>query len=99
MYDPNASASGNGVDVLSGGVFRSIGLTFGSTTATGTNSGIFVDACGHATFNTSAANLLPAITGATNDTKIGGTVRTYAQLPYVDTTNGAAFGGTTFPRG
>ena len=99
VYDPNVSASGNGVDVLAGATLKSIGRIFGSTTATGTNSGIFVDACGNATYNTSAANLLPAITGATNDTKIGGTVKTYAQLPYTDTTNGAAFGGTTFPRG
>lgn len=99
VYDPNASASGNGVDVLAGATLKSVGRIFGTTSATGTNSAIFVDAGGCATYNTSAANLLPAITGATNDTKIGGTVKTFAQLPYVDTTNGATFGGTTFPRG
>lgn len=99
VYDPNVSASGNGVDVLAGATLKSAGRIFGTTSSTGSNSGIFVDACGRVAYNTSAANLLPAISGATNDTKIGGTVKTYAQLPYVDTTNGAAIGGTTFPRG
>lgn len=99
VYDPNVSASGNGVDVLAGATLKSAGRIFGTTSSTGSNSGIFVDACGRVAYNTSAANLLPAISGATNDTKIGGTVKTYAQLPYTDTTNGAAIGGTTFPRG
>lgn len=99
VYDPNVSASGNGVDVLAGATLKSIGRLFGTTSATGSNSGVFVDACGRATYNTSAANLLPAITGATSDATIGGTVKTFAQLPYTDTTNGAAFGGSTFPRG
>ena len=99
VYSPNAAASGNGFDVLTGATVRCVGRVFGSTTATGSNSGIFVDAGGFFAYNTSAANRLPAITGATNDTKIGGTVKTYAQLPYVDTTNGGGIGGTTFPRG
>jgi hypothetical protein len=99
VYDPNVSASGNGVDVLAGATLKSAGRIFGTTSSTGSNSGIFVDACGRVAYNTSAANLLPAISGATNDTKIGGTVKTYAQLPHTDTTNGAAIGGTTFPRG
>ena len=99
VYSPNAAASGNGFDVLTGATVRCVGRVFGSTTATGSNSGIFVDAGGFFAYNTSAANRLPAITGATNDTKIGGTVKTYVQLPFIDTTNGGGIGGTTFPRG
>lgn len=100
VYDPNVSASGNGVDVLTGATLKAAGRIFGSTTATGSNAGIYCEVHSNAAYNT-GANLLPAITGATNDVKFGGsgTTKTYAELPFFDTASGSGVVGTTFPRG
>jgi hypothetical protein len=76
-----------------------VGRLFGTTTTTGTNAGVWVDATGRVSFNSSKPL---AITGATNDTLIGGTSKSYATLGstgFLNTNNGAVIGATDFARG
>jgi hypothetical protein len=99
VYDPAVAANANGVEVLSGGHLKVVGRLFGTTTTTGTNAGVWVDATGRVSFNSSKPL---AITGATNDTLIGGTSKSYATLGstgFLNTNNGAVIGATDFARG
>lgn len=94
VFDPNVSAGGNGVDVVSDGTLRIVGRLFGTCNAAG--SGVYVDVTGKVIHNTAKAI---AITGGTQDCLIGGTAKAYGALPFFNTSNGACVVGTTFPRG
>jgi hypothetical protein len=71
----------DGVIINPGGVLYTRQLLFGSG---GAGYGIRVKSGGLATYTTK-----PTLTGASNDTIIGGTATAYASIPFVNTTNQA----------
>jgi len=93
----DSTASGNGVEILSGGILKVFGTLFGTCGAS--SSGVFVEVGGHGSYR---STIPIAITGGLQDTTIGGTTKSYATLStagFFNTTTGASLVGTTFARG